>query len=137
MGKEDQRLGKKGEFSVFGELLVRNLTVYYPLFDVEGIDCIVRNDKGAHIDIQVKTRRLVKLWDVSELKPREDLFIACCLIEPKEQIWVIPSKIFQELSTTINYKGRKISRLIMSNQKERTLLEYQGDYGFNSLVGGS
>lgn len=134
MGREDQRLGKKGEFRVFGELLSRDLTVYYPLFDVEGIDCIVKNKQGAHIDIQVKTRTDSKLWDVNDLKPRDDLFIAVCITEPKEQTWIIPSKVFQQVSINTSYKGRKLNRLIMNKKNEKELLEYQGDYGFNSLI---
>lgn len=134
MGKADQRLGKKGEFKVFGELLARNLTIYPPLFDVEGIDCVVRNKNNAHIDIQVKTRTDNKLWDVSELKPREDLFIIVYVTEPKEQFWVLPSKIYDQYSRKIKYKGKKTSRLIINKNNESALHEYYGDYAFDKLV---
>lgn len=135
MGKEDQRLGKKGEFRVFGELLSRNLTVYYPLFDVEGIDCIVRNEKGEHIDIQVKTRTDIKLWDVAGLTPRSDLYIVILVMKPEEQIWVIPSEVYMKLSRTHTAEGgKKVSRLIISSGNEEELQKYNGSFGFNKLV---
>jgi hypothetical protein len=134
MGREDQRLGKKGEFRIFGELLTRDLTVYYPLFDVEGIDCIVRNKNGKHIDIQIKTRKDTKLWDVSGLKPRANFFIVVYVTEPKDQFWVLPSEEFIKFSKTVTYNGKKISRLIINSSNEEGFLKYQGDYGFKNII---
>jgi len=138
MGKEDQRLGKKGEFRVFGELLARDLTVYYPLFDVEGIDCIVRNKSGKHIDIQIKTRKEERLWDVPELKPREDLFIVLYVTETGEtkndKFWVLPSEDFVKFSRTHIVRNKKIYRLQINKSNEDELQKYTGDVGFNRIV---
>jgi len=138
MGKEDQRLGKKGEFRVFGELLARDLTVYYPLFDVEGIDCIVRNKSGKHIDIQIKTRKEERLWDVPELKPREDLFIVLYVTETGEtkndKFWVLPSEDFVKFSKTHIGRDKKIYRLQINKSNKEELQKYIGDVGFDRIV---
>lgn len=134
MGKEDQRLGKKGEFRIFGELLTRDLTVYYPLFDVEGIDCIVRNRYGEHIDIQIKTRRNTKLWDVIELKPRPNFFIIVYVTEPNDEFWVLPSEEFVKFSKINVHNGKRIFRLTINNNNEEKLLKYHGDYSFKNII---
>ena len=60
MGKDTQLLEKQGEFYVFHKLLGREIAMYVPIFDIEGIDCIIRTPKGTHIDIQTRKNANLK-----------------------------------------------------------------------------
>ncbi|MFA6049180.1 MAG: hypothetical protein WC792_04545 [Candidatus Micrarchaeia archaeon] len=134
MGKETQILGKQGEFFVFQKLLERELSVYAPLFDIEGIDCIIRTPKGQHIDIQVKTRQETPLFDVrGKADARDDFFIVCFLAE-RQKAWVLPSKVFFKECLKSNYKGVAINRMIIGKEKEVELARYEDDRGFDALV---
>jgi len=134
MGKDTQLLGKQGEFFVFHKLLEREITVYAPIFDIEGIDCIIRTPKGKHIDIQVKTRKKEALFDYrGELSPRSDLYIICHIAE-QEKTWVLPSKIFSKFSTKSKYKGTTLNRLTITKKIRKELLDYEDDEGFDALV---
>ena len=53
MESTSRHTGKRAEFLVFGELIRRNADVYLPIIDI-GIDAIVRQLDGTHLDIQVK-----------------------------------------------------------------------------------
>ena len=48
--------GTRGELRVICKLLEKGFIVYTPVCDIEGIDCIIRNDKNRLIEIQIKTR---------------------------------------------------------------------------------
>lgn len=129
MGKDTQILGKQGELFVFSKLLNEGITVYSPFFDVEGIDCIIRTKTGEHIDIQVKTRTDEKLFDVRNLTSRPDFYVICHLAKT-EETWVLPSSVFKKYSS----KHGIVNRLIINGTNEKELLQYQGDYGFKSLL---
>ncbi|NYZ75545.1 hypothetical protein H0O03_04770 [Candidatus Micrarchaeota archaeon] len=134
MGKETQILGKQGEFFVFQKLLERELPVYAPLFDIEGIDCIIRTPRGQHIDIQVKTREKDALFDISgRFEPRDDFFIVCFLAG-EETAWVLPSKVFYKYCIKTSVKGKPLHRLIVGKEKRKELAQYTNDLGFDSLV---
>src|SRR3989338_7885942 len=114
------RTGKRGEYRVIGKLLEKGFTVYTPVIDIDGIDCIIRNDKKRLIEIQIKTRNKNNeeetFFKIKEFKPNWDFFICCYLIDVKE-LWVIPSYKFHKLSSPdIEEKDKRILRMNSSNQ---------------------
>ena len=130
--------GRRGEFMVIGKLLEKGFTVYTPVADVEGIDCIIRNEKGRLIQIQIKTRTKNqeegKYFIVKEFRPSYDFFICCYLIDTDE-LWVIPSHIFHDLA----YYDKKVKdwTLPMSVKNQKELFNYKDDYGLKLLKKGN
>ena len=97
------------------------LTVYTPVVDIEGIDCITHNDRGRLIKIQIKTRNLNdkehKSFCVNKFKADYDFFICCYLID-KDQLWVIPSLNYDKIAGT-NHKGQRV--LILNDNGSQQL----------------
>ena len=118
---------------VIGKLLEDGFTVYTPVADIEGIDCIVKNDKGRLIEIQIKTRNENdeegRQFRVKNLRPHKDYFIACYLID-KNELWMIPSFVFKKIAYTIT---GGISALPMNGSARRELSKYKDDLGLNLL----
>lgn len=134
MGRDSQRLGKRGEYSVIGKLLEMNCDVYAPIVDVENIDCIIRDVKGNYNEIQIKTRTKPEgksyknpCFDVHNLKTRPNYFIIGH-IDGTPDYWVIPSKTFQKYSTFIKFRGNTINRLTMSDKKMFELRKYRNNF---------
>ena len=129
--------GKRGEYMVIGKLLEKGFTVYTPVADIEGIDCIIRNDTGRLIEIQIKTRNEReeegRQFRVKDLKPHKDFFIACYLID-KDELWIIPSFQFKK-SAYLNSEGTYI--LPMTFGKRRELSKYRDELGLELLKYGS
>jgi len=124
--------GKRGEYMVIGKFLERGLTVYTPVADVEGIDCIIRNDKGRLIEVQIKTRNKKdeegRFFRIKNFKPRPDFFICCYLIDTDE-IWVIPSPAFYKCS----YLNEDKRVLAMTISKQKELSKYKDNLGLELL----
>ena len=63
---------------VMGKLMTEGLNVYIPIVDIEGIDCIVRNQKGRLIEIQIKTRNKNgqddRQFNIRDLQPKKNFF---------------------------------------------------------------
>ena len=125
--------GKRGELMVIGKLLEMGLTVYSPVADVEGIDCIVRNEKGRLIEIQIKTRNKRDQEDrhfrVKDFKPHRDFFI-CCYMADTNELWTIPSYVFYKSSYLL---GSGIRGLLMNLTKKRELSKYKDELGLDLL----
>src|SRR3989338_5693644 len=124
--------GKRGELKVIGKLLEEGFTVYTPIADVEGIDCIIKNDKGRLIEIQIKTMNEGdedRHFRVKNLKPHEDFFICCYLIDTGE-LWTIPSYTFKKISYTLS---NGTSGIVMNQSKRRELSVYKDDLGLGLL----
>src|SRR3989344_6068327 len=85
---EGQITGKRGEYRVIGKLMESGFTVYVPILDIEGIDCIIKNDTGRLIEIQIKTRNKKdsdnRQFKLKSLRPHKDLFICCYMIDTNE-----------------------------------------------------
>jgi hypothetical protein len=47
MGRESQRLGKRGEYAVIGKLLEMGCDAYQPITDTERIDCETKEEGDA------------------------------------------------------------------------------------------
>ena len=126
--------GKRGEYMVIGKLLEKGFTVYTPVADVEGIDCIIRNEKKRLIQIQVKTRNENgedgRFFTIKDFKPDSDFFICCYLIDTDE-LWVIPSYSFYKLSRLDENKGTRT--LAMNMIAKRELSKYKDDLGLDLL----
>ncbi len=96
MKGQRQITGKKGEYKVIGRLLDRGYPVYAPIVDIEGVDCILRNNKGKLIEVQVKSSgqdakepyKIVFKWDK---KSRRNYFFIF-YIEKEDAYWIIPSE---------------------------------------------
>ena len=134
MGRETQRLGKRGEYAVIGKLLEMDCDVYVPIVDVENIDCIIRDIKGHYNEIQIKTRTMPEgksyknpCFDVTIAKPRENFFIVGH-IDGTLDYWVVPSRIFQKHATLVRFQGRAFSRLTMSEKKMFDLRKYKNNF---------
>lgn len=137
MGTHSAITGKRGEYMVIGKLLEKGFTVYTPVADIEGIDCIIRNEKNRLIEIQIKTRNENdegdKQFRVKNLKPNKDFFIACYLID-KDALWIIPSFTFKKYSFSIN---DEVFALPMNISNKRELSKYKDELGLELLKYGS
>lgn len=125
--------GRRGELMVIGKLLESEFIVYTPVADVGGIDCVIKNDRGRLIEIQIKTRNKRdeegKHFRIKEFKPHKDFFICCYLIDTNE-LWVIPSFVFYKLAFLNNYGYRVLP---MNLTKRRILSKYKDDLGLGLL----
>ncbi len=133
MKGESVMTGKRGEYMVIGKLLQKGFTVYTPVADVEGIDCIIRNDKGRLIEIQIKTRNRNdednRHFRVKDFKPHQDFFICCYMIDTDE-LWTIPSYKFYKVSYLLQ---NGIRGLPMNLTKQRELSNYKDNIGLELL----
>ena len=125
--------GKRGEYMVIGKLLEKGFTVYTPVADVEGIDCIIRNDKKRLIEIQIKTRNKDgeegRFFKIKDFEPHKDFFICCYLID-EDELWVIPSYLFKKMSS-LDKDGKRVLPMSLTNQRE--LASYYNNLGLNLL----
>ncbi len=132
-GSKNIVTGKRGELRVIGKLLGQGFTVYTPVVDIEGIDCIIRNDKGRLIEIQIKTitqgTDSFRRFQVKNLRPHKDFFI-CCYISNDDELWLIPSIVFQRNSFLTN-AGTHI--LSIDSTKNEALTKYKDDNGLKKL----
>ncbi len=126
--------GKRGEYQVIGKLMQEGFIVYTPILDI-GVDCIIKNDKGRLIEIQIKTRnkgtdlKMKKQFIIKkQLKCDVNFFICCYFIDTGE-IWFIPSYKFKQLSKIEN--GFTI--LTMDLETEKDLLSYKDERGIGLL----
>jgi hypothetical protein len=126
--------GKRGEYEVIGKLMQEGFIVYTPVLDCDGVDCVIKNEKGRLIEIQIKTRNKGEGYNKQFIIKRElncslDFFICCYLIDTKE-IWFIPSFTFKKLSEP-NENGWNVLTMNFENEKE--LLGYKGERGFRII----
>lgn len=126
-------VGKQGEYKVIGKLMSEGLTIYTPVADIEGIDCIIRNEYCRLIELQIKTRNKNeeenRQFRVRDLKPNKNFFVACYFIDTNE-LWVIPSFKFAEICIK-NEEG--VSILSMSVQNQLKLATYKDGLGIGLL----
>ena len=83
--------GKSCEHRIFSELLKRGFDVYLPIVDDKGVDCIVRNGNGSHIDIQIKGRKPRWIFTLGKVEPRDNYFYI--FMPPDQEIYVVPSSV--------------------------------------------
>ncbi len=126
--------GKGGVYEVIGKLMQEGFIVYAPILDIDGVDCVIKNDKGRLIELQIKTRNKGDSYNKQfivrrQLKCNINFFICCYLIDTKD-IWFIPSYKFQKLSIT-NENGWTV--LTMNLETEKELLGYKDERGFKVL----
>jgi hypothetical protein len=132
---EDQELesgarGKQGELHVFGVLLERGFSLYTPMLDWTGIDCVVDAGDGKYKEIQIKTRTKNPFFQMRETKPRDNLFIICYLTS-KPELWVIPSKVFFEMGTGVKRAGKSYVRVTIGKEGSESyehLREYRDNF---------
>ena len=48
--------GKRMEYNLIGKMLMEGLDGYLPLVDDHGVDCVIKKEDGAFIEIQIKAR---------------------------------------------------------------------------------
>lgn len=120
MPKLTQTTGKEGELRVIGELLRQGFEVYLPLVDIGGIDCIIKTDVG-YKEIQIETRESAKtiLFQVKEFVPRDNLFIICYNLKETNTFWVIPSKVYKNLSRVVKTRRWRAFRLVLGNENSK------------------
>jgi len=126
--------GKRGEYKVIGKLMEKGFLVYIPVVDVEGVDCIIKNEKGRLIQIQIKTRNKTaeddaKNFIVNRLEANRDFFV-CCYFLNTGDLWVIPSLVFEK-ECIVNGKGQSV--VSMSRNKQIRLSHYKDDLGLSLL----
>lgn len=125
--------GKKGEYEIITKLMSEGFIVYTPVLDIDGVDCVVKNEHGRLIEIQIKTRIKGEGFNKEfvikrDLKPNKNFFICCYLIDEGEY-WFIPSYLFLKLCKKEN--GSYI--LIMDLNNEKELTGYRKERGFYML----
>ena len=130
---EEAITGKRGEYEIITKLMSEGFLVYTPVLDIDGVDCIIKNDKGRLIELQIKTRNKGDGYNKQfivkrQLKCNLNFFICCYIIDTGE-IWYIPSYLFQKHSKNDN--GSTI--LTMDLETERELLSYKGERGIMVL----
>ena len=81
--------GKHCEYLVFAELLKRGYDTYLPLVDDKGVDCIIRNSDGTHLDIQIKGRGPRWIFNFGRVESRPNYFFI--IYPPDRNFYVIPS----------------------------------------------
>ncbi len=133
MRGQHQITGKRGEYRVIGKLMEKGFTVYVPVLDIEGIDCIIKNDMGRLIEIQIKTRNKKdsnnRQFKLKFLNSHQDLFICCYFIDTDE-LWAIPSIQFDKIA----YKNRYGERAIhMTSDTQIKIVKYKDNLGLNLL----
>lgn len=125
--------GKKGEYEIIAKLMSEGFIVYTPVLDIDGVDCVIKNDNNRLMEIQIKTRNKGEGYNKDfiirrELRPHKDFFICCYLIDDNDY-WFIPSFKFLELCKKEN--GCYI--LTMNTQTESELTKYRKDRGIYCL----
>jgi hypothetical protein len=112
--------GKHCEHLVFAELLKRGLDTYLPIVDDKGVDCIIRNNNGTHLDIQIKGRGPRWIFNFGSVESRPNYFFI--LYPPDKNFYVVPSS---EISKWLN--GRK--KLGINNViKEQLYKKYKNNF---------
>jgi hypothetical protein len=131
--------GKQAELLVFGELLKRGHQVYTPMIDIEGIDCLVDVGDGKYKEVRVKYREKNPLFQVKKFRPRDNFYVVRCLgLGSEGKLWVIPSKVFNELGTSARVEGREYIRLTIGKEGSDSydkLMQYYGN--FHQLLRGA
>lgn len=78
--------GKRQEYAAIAELLKRKLDVYMTLVDDQGIDCVIRGERGGkldYLDIQIKAcSKQCELQDAA-------FFAAMNIPNPRDNLWFI------------------------------------------------
>jgi len=104
--RTSQQKGKLAEFLVFRELVKRGADLYLPVIDA-GIDAIIRQEDGTHLDMQVKATEegwSPTVWVPDDPQLRQRLVIVWVdMTESQEnpEVWIFPGDIFVEYSTKI------------------------------------
>jgi hypothetical protein len=103
-----QHKGKLGELFVFGELLRRGAELYTPVVDT-GIDAVVRGQRGAYKEIQVKSTEANEQdrYFNFELEPTRNRFFVCVSLKDHPySVWVIPGSVFKKYALKSGGKWR-------------------------------
>jgi hypothetical protein len=101
MRNEKIRTGKRVEFCVIGLMLYDGLDCYLPLTDDNGIDVIVRKEKGHFIEVQIKGRskdagKTALFSAITYDKHEHENYYFVFYLEASREIWIVPSKAFIE-----------------------------------------
>ncbi|KUK10378.1 MAG: Uncharacterized protein XD50_1349 [Clostridia bacterium 41_269] len=107
--------GKRQEYVVIAELLRRGFDVYQTLVDDQGIDCIIRQERGGelrYLDIQIKARSkecsskdVGRFAAMNIIDPRPNYFFIF-YSEQTNTYWVVPSEDLVKLAYR-NKTGKK------------------------------
>lgn len=106
--------GKRIEYFIIGRMLKEGLDCYVPLVDDDGIDCVIRQDNGHYIEVQIKGRsKDVKMGDAAlfaalEHEPRDNYFFVF-YSERLEKTWILSSEEFLQECVT-NLSGKNIGK---------------------------
>ena len=106
--------GKRIEYYIIGLMLKEGLDCYVPLVDDDGIDCVIRQDDGHFIEIQIKARSAdVKMGDAAlfaalEHEPRENYFFIF-FSERLNKTWILSSEEFLQECVT-NKAGKNAGK---------------------------
>ncbi len=109
---------------MYDKLLNLGLKVYVPIA-YTGHDCIVKGERGRHIDVEIKSLSPGRdAYSVGNLKVRDDFFVVLHTLEAK-QFWVLPSEMYREHSRLQKDGSRQ---LVLGQRKQRELGEYRDDF---------
>lgn len=103
--------GKICEYKIILKLLEEGFDVFSPIIDNKGVDCVIKNEKGKYIEIQIKGRQPRDIFNIKNFQPKDNYFFI--LIPSDQATYIIPSfKIYEWL------KGRKKFTLSKTARKE-------------------
>lgn len=106
--------GKRIEYYIIGLMLKEGLDCYVPLVDDDGIDCVIRQDDGHFIEIQIKAcSNDVKMGDAAlfaalEHEPRDNYYFIF-YSERLNKTWILSSEEFLQECVT-NKTGKNMGK---------------------------
>lgn len=102
--------GKICEYRIISELLTEGFEVFLPTIDNRGVDCIIKNQNGRYIELQVKGRQPRDIFNIKPFIPKDDYYFI--LIPSDQKTYVVPSsKIFEWLNGKPKFHLSKTLRL--------------------------
>lgn len=109
-----QQVGTYAEYFVKMELTMYGFQVYTTEVDDRGIDFVARYEKGAFIEIQVKSVRShgYIFMQKSKFSIKDNMYLALCILHERiaPDLYLIPSTVWLEPDTIFvdrDYNGKK------------------------------
>jgi len=122
--------GKQGELIVIGKLLDRGHKVYLPMVDL-GVDCLIDVGKGSYKEVQIKYREGEPTFRSRDFRPRENFYFICYCRSRRgdDDFWIIPSRLFKQLSKKTKIKNRDYLQLQIGKEGSDSRTRFSANYG--------
>ena len=106
--------GKRMEYNIVGRMLMEGLDVYMPLVDDHGVDCVIKQEDGTFIEVQIKARSTEVANGNAALfaaitHELTDNFYFVFYSERLDLMWILSSEEFLNEAVT-NKKGKNAGK---------------------------